>query len=130
MNIHTTLRTALLAMPGVAAIVGTRVWNTWPRTYATPCLVIDVDEERETPHLGGPGDLVIGSIVLVCRGDTASAAHALQEAVRNGIAAYAGTAFDATLESTVRAETPKGEGSTEHWYDELMDYTFYWTEAA
>ncbi len=130
MNIHTTLRTALLAMPGVAAIVGTRIWNTWPRTYTTPCIVIDVDEERETPHLGGQGELVFGSIVLNCRADTASQAHALQEAVRSGLAAHDGTEFDVSIDSTIRAETPKGEGSTEHWYDELIDCTLVWTEAA
>ena len=136
MNIFTNLRSALAGMPAVVALVTdggkvpARIWNTWPRTYPTPCIVMDVDSEEETPHLGGQGELVIATVVLTCRSDSESQAHALQEAVRSGLAHYAGTDFDVVIDSTVRSQTPKSDGSTDHWYDNILDTTMFWTEAA
>ena len=131
MNIFVSLRAALLAMPAVSSLVGgTRVWNTWPRTYAGPCVIMEVDSEDETPHLGGQGELVIATVVLTCRADMESQSHTLQEAVRSGLAHYAGADFDVVIESTTRSAVPKAEGSTDHWYDNVIDCTFLWSEAA
>ena len=135
MNLFTNLRNALLGISGVTAIVGsnsatTRIWNSWPRTYTVPCLVMDIDTETEQPYLAtGSGEGIVADVTITCRAGTHDVSDALQEAVRHGLAGYAGT-FDAILNQTVHSETPKSEGSTEHWYDHVCDYTMIWTEAA
>jgi hypothetical protein len=129
MNIIATVRTALLAVSPVTAIVGSgtsaRIWGDWQRSETVPCIIIEVDAEDESPCLVGQEDLVTGSVVITCRADTGAAAHTLQEAVRAGLD---DSGLLISLESTARSATPKAEGSTEHWYDEVMDYTIQWTE--
>jgi hypothetical protein len=90
---------------------------------------MDVDSEEESPHLTGQGELVIAQVVITCRADSSSHSHALQEAVRSGLSAYTTTDFSLDIDSTARSQTPKNEGSADHWYDNVMDCTFYWSEA-
>ena len=134
MNLATSIRAALIAMSPVTSLVGgstsatTRIWSAWPRTYTTPCVVIEVDSEDESPHLTGQDSLITASVVLVCRADTDAQANALQRAVRSGMAAYSGS-FSVIIESTARSNTPKAEGSADHWYDHSIDCTIQWNEA-
>lgn len=132
MSLFVDLRNALLALPAVTAIVGTgasaKIWNSWPRTYAIPCIVMDIDSEDENNDLSGKGGLITASVTVTCRAATHDASDALQAAVRHGLAGYSGT-FDAILDSTVHSETPKADGSTEHWYDHVCDFTMLWQEA-
>lgn len=139
MNIFEDLRTALLGMSAVTALVGSgssaRIWNSWPRTYTVPCIVIDVDQETPANDLSGKGGLVFAAVVVTCRDDDQSDSHALAEAVRlngtnpgTGLAGYSGT-FDAILDNGQHAEVPKGDGSTAYWYDHVLDCTLIWSEA-
>ena len=134
MNIFIDLKTALLSLPAVTAIVGddsatpARVWNSWPRTYADPCLVMDVDDEAENPCLDtGVGNLVAAEVTVTCRADTHDASDALAAAVKAGLGGWSGT-FQAILEHTAHSETPKGDGSTGHWYDHVQSWTLQWNE--
>lgn len=132
MNLFTDLRNALLALPAVTAIVGSgasaKIWNSWPRTYEVSCIVMDIDSEEENNCIDGKGGLITASVTVTCRAATHDASDALQEAVRHGLAGYSGT-FEAVLDSTVHSETPKADGSTEHWYDHVMDFSMLWLEA-
>jgi hypothetical protein len=135
MNIFVDLKAALLTGPAVTAIVGddsagtpARVWNSWPRTYQDPCLVMDVDDEGENPFLGtGTGDLVNGEATITCRADTHDGSHALAEAVKDLLGGWSGT-FQAILEHTAHAEVPKNDGSTNHWYDHVMSFLLQWNQ--
>lgn len=141
MNIFSQVKSALLAMPAVTAIVGAssssaRIWNSWQRVTganAYPCVVLDIDSEEEQNDLLARPGLVIASVTITCRDNTHDGSDALQAAVRSngtspgtGLAGYTGS-FDAILESTAHSETPKDDGSTGHWYDHIMTFTMlYW----
>ena len=132
MNLYQEVRTVLAAEDKITAIVGagvnTRIWSRWPRTYNTPCIVMEIDEDAENPDLAtGTGDLIISAVTITCRADTSNGARALWALVRSLLAGYAGV-FDAVLDSTGDAEVPKAEGSTEHWYDRVMDFTMFRSE--
>ena len=118
-NLFPVLNAALLNMPAVATLVGgadpttARIWNSWQRVNAYPCIVVDIDREDEQNDLSGTPDLVVAEVTVTCRDNTHDGSDALQQAVRNngtspgtGLAGYHG-AFDAILEDTVHAETPK-----------------------
>jgi hypothetical protein len=133
MNLFTDLRTALLAMPAVAAIVGSgataKVWNGWQRIYATPCIVIDLDGDAEQNDLSGSSaGLLISEVTITCRTDDDDATHALWLAVRAGLRGYRGT-FDAILDDTAQSTPAKSDGSTGHWYDRVMSFTVMRTES-
>ncbi len=134
MNIFIPLKAALLSLPAVTALVGddvatpARVWNSWPRTYADPCIVMDVDEEGENPFLDtGVGDLVSAEVVLTCRADTHDASDALAAAVKAGLGGWS-TDFVAVLQNTAHSEVPKNDGSTAHWYDHVQTWLLQWNE--
>ncbi len=138
-NIFIDLKAALLTMPAVTALVGSvsataRVWNSWQRVNAYPCIVMDIDREVEQNDLSGLPDLIVAEVTITCRDNTHDGSDALQQAVRNngtnpgtGLAGYSGT-FQAILDDTVHAEVPKNDGSGAHWYDHVMTFTILWNE--
>ena len=138
-NIFNEISAALLTMPAVTSLVGSnpltcRIWNSWERVNAYPCLVIEIDKEEEQNDLGGVPDLVVAEVTITARDNSEAGAHALQQAVRNngtspgtGLAGYHGT-FDAVLDDTVRSSTPKDTGGTANWYDQVMTFTMLWNE--
>ena len=140
LELFTEIRSALLSIPAVAALVGgdgdtakAKIWNSWQRVNAYPCIVIEVDGDDENNTLDGTGDLVNSDVVLTCRDLTAEGSKALRDAVRGtpaapGLAGWSGT-FEAVLEHTVRSATPTGDGSKAHWYDNVMSFTVQWSDA-
>ena len=134
MNFFENIRSAILSLPAVTAIVGektkARIWNSWQRTYATPCVIIEIDTEEEQNYLDtGKGDGIIAAVTLTCRADTHDVSDALQTALRHGMAGYHGY-FDLVINSTAHSEAEPGDGSTSHWYDHVLDCTAIWSEAA
>lgn len=131
MSFFADLRTALLQLPAVSAIVGAgssaRIWNGWARTYATPCVVMDLDSAEDQNDLSGTAGGVIGEGTLTCRADTSDQADALRTAVRGGMAGYSG-AFTLIFDDTTYTNTPRGDGSTAHWFDRILSFTAIWTE--
>lgn len=134
MDLFSDLRQALLTLPAVTALVGgtgpgARIWNSWPRTYSVPCVVMDIDTEEEANDLTGTSDAELSSVTITCRAETEASSHSLQEAVRSGLKAYEGTFSVLCLNDTSRVATPKSDGSTGHFYDNIMDYSMAWAEA-
>lgn len=134
MNFFTELRTLMLATPGIATLIGgtgtgARIWNSWPRTYATPCIVIDIDQEDLQNDLTGHSDLTIAQITITCRGDSHMASDAVSDAVK-ALAGYGTTSstFQMVWDSIVHSDTPKEDGSTGHFYDHVMDGVAIWPE--
>lgn len=131
MSFFKDLRAALLSLPAVTAIVGSgasaRVWNGWDRAHSSPCLIMDLDDAEEQNDLTGTGSGVIGEGTLTCRADTRDGADALRSAVKADLAGYSG-AFELVIDTTTFSETPKGDGSTAHWYDHILSFTAIWTE--
>jgi hypothetical protein len=129
MNLYTEVRAALLASSPVAAIVGSgtsaKVWSRWPRTYSTPCIVMEVDGDEEQNDLLGQSDLMISDVTITCRADTSNGARSLWEAVRAVLLGYSGT-FDAIIDSTADSQTPRGEGSEDQFCDRVMSCTMIW----
>jgi hypothetical protein len=71
---------------------------------------------------------------IICRAESPKTSRHLAEAVRSnntdpgtGLAGWHGT-FDATLEDSVMSETPKAEGSMDHWHDIFMTFSVSWYE--
>lgn len=135
MNLFTELRTLMLATPGITALVGgtgtgARIWNSWPRTYTTPCIVIDIDQEDLQNDLTGHSSLTIAQITITCRGDSHMASDAVSDEVKV-LAGYGNgdSEFQMVWDSIVHAEVPKDDGSTAHWYDHVMDGVAIWPEA-
>ena len=132
-NLFEDLRTKLLTVSGVTVLcggtgTGARIWNSWPRTYATPAVVIDVVDEQEQNTLDGNSDAVIAQVDVNCRAETHAVSDDLAHAVRTALKGYAGT-FDAILDDTEHNEIPESDGSTKHWYDHVMHFTMLWQEA-
>lgn len=141
-ELFTEISAALLAMEAVTAIVGhhangdpntdpqaAKIWNSWERAPQVPCIVIDVDSEDSQNDLGGRAVGKIATVTVTCRANTHADSDALADAVETngtdpgtGLAGYEGTFF-AVHERTVHSETPKGEGSSDHWYDHVMEFT-------
>lgn len=141
MNVYEEIRNALLGMNQVTALVGSdsataRIWNSWQRVNAYPCIVVEVDREKLwTPCLDtGKIDLVAGDITITCRDVTRDGSDALAAAVKKngtnpgtGLAGYDGTIY-CWLEESVRSETPKNDGSPAHWYDQVMSFNLFWSD--
>ena len=132
MNLFVDLKAALMNVPAIVSLVGgsttPRIWNSWARTYPTPCIVMDIDRESENNDLSGKGGLITADVTVTCRTDTHDTSDELQELVRSALAGYSGT-FEAILDDTTHAEIEKNDGSTGHWYDHVMSFTMLWLEA-
>lgn len=133
MNLSTEIRTAILAVSAVTDIVGTgddaKIWDSWDRTNDTPMIVIELDEEEEEPELDGTCEWVTAEVTITCRAENQVDSHALQRVVRSALNGYVGT-FDANLNHSVPSRPPKEDGSKFHWYDEVMNWTMTFSEAA
>ena len=125
MNIFVDLKAALLTRTAVTALVGddiatpARIWNSWPRTYVDPCLIMDVDDGRNQVWPAARATWSPTDATLTCRADTHNVSDTLAAAVKDLLGGWNGT-FQAILEHTGDSETPKGDGSTAHWYDRVM----------
>jgi hypothetical protein len=132
LNIFVEVRNALLNVSGVTTIVGSgtaaRIWNSWQRTWTTPCLVVDVDEETPEQELDGHGNLTYATVTITARATTHLESDNLSDLVKAFLAGYSGT-FDAYFDNLVHSETPKDDGSTDHFYDHVMSFTMSWNEA-
>jgi hypothetical protein len=140
-NLSQAIQDALLTMDAVTALVGddplsARMWANWERVNAYPCIIVEIDREDPQNDLQGRGGLVVAEVTITCRAETCVGAVALREAVKlngtdpgTGLAGYSGD-FDAVLDGTASAAAPKGDGSTAHWYDQVMSFTVLYQEAA
>lgn len=111
-----------------AALSGGQIWSYWPRTYATPCIVVEVDKDDEQTDLSGkaPSGMMISEITITCRaGDPGGglASWAVWAAVKAALAGQSIGGMDYILDDTADSATPKSEGSTDHWYDRVMSFT-------
>lgn len=138
MNIVTEIRAVLLADSGVTDIVGSgsdaMIWDAWPRkcSASSAMVVIELDEEVEEPELDGKVEWVTAEVTITCRDAHSSHAHDLQRAVRTALDGHAGT-FDANLNHTVLAQPERKDGSggeSSRWYDNVMNWTMTFSEAA
>ena len=107
------------------ALAGGSIWSYWPRTYAVPCIVVEVDKDEEQNDLSGkaPSGMLVSEITITCRGATGPVAWSLWCAVRNALAGQTIGGVDYILDDTADSDTPKSEGSTDHWYDRVMSFT-------
>jgi hypothetical protein len=113
--------------PTQTALAGGQIWSYWPRTYTTPCIVIEIDKEDEQNQLTGASDsgMLISPVTITCRaGDPGGgpAAYALWLAVRNVLSGKTIAGIDYILDDTADSATPKSDGSTDHWYDKVMSF--------
>jgi hypothetical protein len=130
-NLYELLSGILLAAPAVNTLVGSdpktaKIWNSWERVNAYPCIVIEVDSDDENNDLSGYSGMTSSKVAVTCRGNSDSDSFALWIAVRAALGSYASNDVDIILDSTSHSATPKGEGSTAHWYDRIGDYTILW----
>jgi hypothetical protein len=119
MNLYEEIRKVLVGDNGIKAVVDTRVWNEWPRTYTLPCIFMQIDNVKESDQLDGQVGMVIADGTITCRGQTEDDSHDLWLLVRAKLAGYEGT-FSAVVESTAFISTPTVDNSTDHWYDKVM----------
>ena len=132
MDIFTEIKSALLGMPAVTALVGgtnsetVRIWNSWQRVNgrgSEPCIIMDSDDEVDENDLSGSGGLVIAEMTVTCRANSHAQSEALCQAVKlngtapgTGLAGYPGT-FDAICNNTQHVRRPRataaaGTGTT------------------
>jgi len=134
MNLVTTIRAILIAESDVTDIVDTgddaKIWDAWPRTITAPLIVIENDGEAEDPELDGTVEWVTSEVTITCRAETSTEAHTLQRAVRSALAGLDTDDWSALLDYSTPASMPKKDGSTAHWYDQVMSFTFTFSEAA
>lgn len=132
-NLYTAIKAILLAdTPTQNALQDGKIWGAWPRTYATPCLVIEVDKDDEQNDLSGgsASGMLISSVTITCRGgdgegsgDGLADAWTLWSAVRAALRGKTINGIDFVLDDTADSNMPKNEGSTLHWYDRVMSWS-------
>ncbi len=140
MGLEADIRTALLTMDAVTALVGAgslaRIRPDRLHEDDTfPAIIVEVDRETPQNDISGVGGLRISSVNLICRATTRAGSRALAEAVRvngtnpgTGLAGYTSATLDAVLESMTTGFVPKDDGSDQGWYDTNMDFTTIQTE--
>lgn len=137
MGLEEDIRTALVAMPAVTAIVGSganariRPDRFHEEDGTLPAILVEVDHEDPLTDLTGRGGRRQGVVTITCRASTRAAARALAEAVRNngtspgtGLDGYGGseTAFDSWCVGQTTAFVPKSDGSDHGYYDNILTY--------
>ena len=140
MSVEADLRTYLLTLGTVTALVGTsdsarirpdRLQQS--DDPLEPAIIVEVDDEDHKNDLDGKGGLVYSAITLRCRARTKAVARSLAEAVRvngtdpgTGLAARTGamngTTYGAVLEDEQTSFAAQAEGSDEGWYDVFCNY--------
>lgn len=134
-NLYTALRAILAADTATqTALSGGQVWSYWPRTYATPCIVIEVDRDEEQNQLTGASasGMLQSTVTLTCRASDPNGgpqAWSLWSAVRHALHGKTIAGIDYILDDTVDSATPKEDGSTDHWYDRIMSFSVTRMEA-
>lgn len=140
MSIEADLRTALLSMSAVTALVGTS-YSARIRPYrlqqddagSNEHIIIETDNVDHLNTLDGLGGRIYADVTLRCIAPTLARANALAEAVRTnntnpgtGLAGYSGTVnghqFDAVLESESVNFVPSDDARDEGYYSVLASY--------
>jgi hypothetical protein len=135
-GLEADIRTALLAMNAVTAIVGTgdsaRIYpDVFDENCTTlPAILVEVDSEDPQNDIDGRGGLRIGLATLTCRATTRQGSRALAEAVLGnganphaGLRCYAGSGWDIdTTNSLVTAAVPKGMGTQTYYWDTVIEF--------
>ena len=138
------IRTALLAMDAVTALVGTaaaarirpdRLDDRDDKDEEH--IIIEIDRMDPQNDLTGLGGLTYAEVNISCRAATRSQVDVLATAVKRngtdpgtGLAGYggSGTAFHAVLEDEVDSETPRSDGSQRAWYTVEQTYVMSYAE--
>lgn len=144
MSIEGDLRTALLAMNAVTALVGTgdsaRIRPYKLEESDDPeeeHIIIEVDDEDHLNALDAKGGRIMATVNISCRAMTIAEARALAEAVRmngtspgTGLGPYGGSgaAFDSWLDSEAVSVLSFDDGSDRAWYTVEQSYTVTATE--
>lgn len=144
MSLEGDIRTALLAMNAVTALVGTgdaarirpyRLEESDDKLEEH--IIIEVDDDDHLNDLSGAGGRVMSTVNVSCRAMTDEEARALAAAVRvngttpgTGLGPYggSGTAFDSWLDSEASSVLPFDDGSNRAWYAVDQSYTVTATE--
>lgn len=127
-NLYTAIKTILAADgPTTTALNGGQIWSYWPRTYQTPCIVVEVDKDAEQNQLTGASSsgMLISEVTITCRaGDPGGgpASWSLWNAVRDALHGETLLGIEFVLEDTADSAAPKAEGSTDQWYDRVMTF--------
>jgi len=139
------IRTALLAMDAVTALVGTggasrirpdRLDDRDDKDEEH--IIVEIDRATPQNDLSGLGGLTYAEVNISCRAATRSQADALATAVKRngtdpgtGLAGYggSGTEFHSVLEDEVNSETPREDGSQKTWYTVEQTYIMSQQEA-
>lgn len=144
MSLEGDIRTALLAMNAVTALVGTgsaariRPYMLDDRDDKTEeHIIVEVDRATPQNDLTGLGGLTYAEVNISCRAITPTQAIALATAVKRngtspgtGLAGYggSGTAFHAVLEDEVTGRTLWDDGSQRAWYTVEQTYVMSYSE--
>ena len=144
MSLEGDIRTALLNMSAVTALVGTgsaariRPYMLDDRDDKTEeHVIIEVDSQSPQNDLTGTGGLTYAEVNISCRAITPTQARALAVAVKRngtdpgtGLAGYggSGTSFDAVLEDEVSGRTLWNDGSQRAWHTVEQTYVMSFTE--
>ncbi len=131
-DLYTTIKGILQVDSGTqAALAGGQIWSYWPRTYAVPCIVIEIDKSAEQNQLSGASasGMAISEVTITCRASDPGggpAVYAIWLAVRAALSGKTIAGIDYILEDTADSSVPKAEGSTDHWYDKVMTFNVTW----
>ena len=146
MSVEADLRTYLLTLGTVTALVGTgdsarirpdRLQQGDDETQ--PAIIVEVDNEKPLNTLDGKGGRRYADVTLRCRAQTKAEARSLAEAIRvngtdpgTGLAGYrgtiSGTIYDAVLDDDQTSFGPAAEGSDQGYYDVFSNYVISWAE--
>ena len=144
MSLSGDIRTALLAMNAVTALVGTgaaarirpdRLDDRDDKNEEH--VIIEIDRMTPQNDLTGTGGLTYAEVNISCRAATRTQVDALATAVKRnrtdpgtGLAGYggSGTAFHAVLEDEVDSETSREDGSQWTWYTVEQTYVMSFAE--
>lgn len=145
MSLEADIRTALLGMSAVTALVGTgssariRPYMLDDRDDKTEeHIIVEVDLAEPANDLMGKGGLTFADVNISCRAMTPALAAALATAVKRngtnpgtGLAGYSGssTTFDAWLDGEVTSKVFWDDGSQRAWYTVEQSYRMVYTEA-
>lgn len=144
MSLEGDIRTALLSMSAVTALVGTgssariRPYMLDDRDDKTEeHIIVEVDTQRPQNDITGTGGLTYADVNISCRAITPTQARALAVAVKRngtdpgtGLAGYGGSAtdFHAVLETETTGRALWGDGSQRAWYTVEQSYTMSFAE--
>lgn len=144
MSLSGDIRTALLTMDAVTALVGTgdaarirpdRLDDRDDKD--ADHIIVEIDRSVPQNDVSGLGGLTYSEVNISCRGPTRTRSDALGVAVKRngtdagtGLAGYGSnaTAFHAVLEDEVDIEVPREDGSQRTWYTVEQTYVMSQSE--